>query len=397
LVHHSHPLYIHPSDTQGSIVLHGKNKLGFVLGTCRREMYDPSLHELWDRCNAIVWEDLKERFDKVNASRACYLHKKIVALTQGISPMSVYFSKLRELWDEYETLAPPPSCGCPESVKHAEHYQLQKLYKFLTGLNESYENTKDQILMTRPLPNINQAYAVMVNVESKRRIGNCGINASIGVDGNDATALLSSRGNNNGNNSGGHTRDNYYKLHGYPADFKYRKKEALQILMLTMCVQTSHISNTSPPAPVQFFTSEQYNQILQISQMGTAGIPTALMSNLGDHNWIVDTGATNHMVHQLGLLHKFKELSQMSKNKVHLPTGEQVTIIETGESHIFQDKTIGEVLYIPEFKYNLLSVSKITKELQCCAAFFPDFCVFQELSSGKVIGIGRKKDGLYIL
>lgn len=88
------------------IVLHGKNKLGFVLGTCRKNRYDTSLHELWDRCNAIVlaWimntvspslissviyasnaytmcEDLKERFDKDNASRACYLHKEIATLT----------------------------------------------------------------------------------------------------------------------------------------------------------------------------------------------------------------------------------------------------------------------------------------------------------------------------
>ncbi|XP_070041554.1 uncharacterized protein [Nicotiana tomentosiformis] len=293
LVHHNHPLYIHPSDTQGSvlisiqlqgsenysiwsrsmkIVLHGKNKLGFVLGTCKREMYDPSLHELWNRCNAIiltwimntvshslisiviyafdahkVWEDLKERFDK-----------------------------LRELWDEYETLAPPSSCGCPES---------------------------DQILMTRPLPNINQAYAMIVNVESQRKNDICRINASVGIDGNDATALLSSRENNNGNNTGGgntsyktrnnynygrfalqcdycklkgHTRDNCYKLHGYPPDFKYRKKRGTpNTYANNVCSvgnqgtktqgspqQATPISNTAPPAPIQFFTSEQYNQIL---------------------------------------------------------------------------------------------------------------------------------------
>ncbi|XP_075092024.1 uncharacterized protein LOC107784793 [Nicotiana tabacum] len=184
LIDHNHPLYIHPSDTQGSvltsiqlqgsvltsiqlqgsenysiwsrsmkIILHGKNKLGFVLGTCRKTRYDVSLHELWDRCNAIVlawimntvspslissmiyasdahtvWEDLKERFDKDNASRACYLHKEIATLTQGISSVLVYYPKLRELWDEYETLTPPPSCGCAESRKHVEHYQIQKLY-----------------------------------------------------------------------------------------------------------------------------------------------------------------------------------------------------------------------------------------------------------------------------
>ncbi|OIT27399.1 hypothetical protein A4A49_57151, partial [Nicotiana attenuata] len=363
------------------IVLHGKNKLGFVLGTCRREMYDSTLHELWDRCNAIVWEDLKERFDKVNASRACYLHKEIAALTQGISSVSVYFSKLRELWDEYETLSPPPSCGCPEFVKHAEHYQLQKLYKFLTGLNDSYENVRDQMLMTRPLPNINQAYSMIVNVESQRRNGSGGINASISSSGRSALQCDYCKFK-------GHTRHNCYKLRGYPADFKYRRKGGTPN---TYANNVSPASNTTSPAPVQFFTSEQYNQILQMLSKGKEGEPVANAAQVGT------TGATNHMVHQLGLLHKFKELSQMGKNKVHLPTGEQVTITKTGESHIFQDKTIGEVLYIPEFKYNLLSVSKITKELQCCAAFFPDFCVFQELSSGKVIGIGREEDGLYIL
>ncbi|XP_075074623.1 uncharacterized protein LOC142162199 [Nicotiana tabacum] len=177
LVHHHHPLYIHPSDTQGTIfisiqlqgpenyslwsrsmkiVLHGKNKLGFVLGTCRKHMFDPSLHELWDRCNAImlawiintvapnllssviytsdahkVWEDLRERFDKVNASRSFYLHNEIGKLTQCSLLVFENFSKLRELWDEYEALVPPPSCGCPESRKNVEHYQLGKLYQFL--------------------------------------------------------------------------------------------------------------------------------------------------------------------------------------------------------------------------------------------------------------------------
>ncbi|XP_009784936.1 uncharacterized protein [Nicotiana sylvestris] len=185
LVHHHHPLYSHPFDIQGTIlistqlqgpenyslwnrsmkiVFHGKNKLGFVLGTCRKHMFDPSLHELWDRCNAImlawimniiapnllssmiyayddhkVCEDLHERFDKVNASRSFYLHKEIGKLTQGLLSVSEYFSKLRELWDEYEALVPSPSCGCPESRKHAKHYQLGKLYQFLTGLNGTFD------------------------------------------------------------------------------------------------------------------------------------------------------------------------------------------------------------------------------------------------------------------
>ena len=124
----------------------GKNKLGFLLGTCKKEMYSKSLDDVWDKCNAIflgwimntvlkslistviygsdahtVWEDLHERFDKVNASRAFYLHKEIVTLLQGTSSVSIYISRLRELWDEAETLIPYPSCACPESKKYVEH------------------------------------------------------------------------------------------------------------------------------------------------------------------------------------------------------------------------------------------------------------------------------------
>ena len=48
-----------------------------------------------------VWDDLGERFDKVNSSRAFYLHKEIFTLSQGTASVSNYFSRLRELWDEF--------------------------------------------------------------------------------------------------------------------------------------------------------------------------------------------------------------------------------------------------------------------------------------------------------
>ena len=49
------------------------------------------------------------------------------------------------------------------------------------------------------------------------------------------------------------------------------------------------------------------------------------------------------------------------------------------------------------FKHNLLSVSQLTKDLHCFSSFYPDFFLFQDLYTGKVKGIGKVKDGLYIL
>ena len=55
------------------------------------------------------------------------------------------------------------------------------------------------------------------------------------------------------------------------------------------------------------------------------------------------------------------------------------------------------MLYVPTFKFNLLSVSKATKQLNCCISFYPDFCTFQDLSNGRVKMIGREQHGLYLL
>ncbi|XP_075074620.1 uncharacterized protein LOC142162196 [Nicotiana tabacum] len=130
---------------------------------------------------------------------------------------------------------------------------------------------------------------------------------------------------------------------------------------------------------------------------GITGTLHAFISTLVDNDWIVDTGASNHMVHCLNLLDFYEEVSEKDKNKVQLPTGEQDFITHTGICSFFRNKKIQNILHILDFKYNLLSASKITKELRCLVEFFPGFYVFQELFSGKVLGIGREELGLYIL
>ena len=59
--------------------------------------------------------------------------------------------------------------------------------------------------------------------------------------------------------------------------------------------------------------------------------------------------------------------------------------------------TLKSVLHVPKLTYNLLSVSKLTKDLNCVVTFFSSHCEFQDRSSGKMIGIAEKKDGLYYL
>ena len=110
-----------------------------------------------------VWTDLKERFDIVNGSRIFHLHREIHTLTQYTLTIADYFSKLSNLWDEFDALIPCPSCPCPESRKFGEHYEYQRLLQFLMGLNKSYSPPRSQILMTSSIPSLNKACALLMD------------------------------------------------------------------------------------------------------------------------------------------------------------------------------------------------------------------------------------------
>lgn len=62
-----------------------------------------------------VWYDLKERFDKIDGSRTYNLHQEIASLSQGAQSKCVYVTKLKDLWDESESLVPSPACNCERS------------------------------------------------------------------------------------------------------------------------------------------------------------------------------------------------------------------------------------------------------------------------------------------
>ena len=57
-------------------------------------------------------------------------------------------------------MVPPPGCNCERSKEFIVHLQKLKLFQFLMGLNDSYNQARSQILLMSPLPSINQAYAM---------------------------------------------------------------------------------------------------------------------------------------------------------------------------------------------------------------------------------------------
>ncbi|RVW77068.1 Retrovirus-related Pol polyprotein from transposon RE1 [Vitis vinifera] len=111
--------------------------------------------------------------------------------------------------------------------------------------------------------------------------------------------------------------------------------------------------------------------------------------------WIVDTGASDHMTGDAAILQNYKPSNGHSS--VHIADGSKSKIAGTGSIKLTKDLYLDSVLHVPNLDCNLLSISKLARDLQCVTKFYPNSCVFQDLKSGKMIGSAELCSGLYLL
>nr|XP_009757649.1 PREDICTED: uncharacterized protein LOC104210447 [Nicotiana sylvestris]XP_016447391.1 PREDICTED: uncharacterized protein LOC107772404 [Nicotiana tabacum] len=396
------------------LALRGKSKLGFVDGSCAKSMYRGStvaneliLIIMFASSAKKVWNDFKRRFDRCSLTRIYYLWSKIASMRQGTDSVTTYYLKMNDLWSELDILAPKQGCDYEESRPSLEHLSQQRLLQFLMGLNESYSNVRSNVLMKRPVVSINEAYAIVTQEESQRALGAFDVN-------NDPMTMMAGRPRYNKSKKigiicehcgyKGHLKKNCYKIVGYPTDFKSKKKTQVVGGGRTFVnnANAEDTSNSEAQPHGHYLTKEQYEQLIGLLNKppgakcfaNIAGI-VSLMSDATEHDWIVDTGATHHITCNKDLLDTLKIID--GYRSVQLPTGKTSNITHTGNAKILGNQKVNNVLYVPNFKLYFLSVSKLTKDLSYLVAFFPDFCVLQRIYSGKVLGIGREHERLYII
>ena len=72
--------------------------------------------------------------------------------------LATYFTRVKALWDELDDLCPLTICKCNPTTNFFKIQQDQRLMQFLMKLREEYRQTRSNIIMMHPLPNITQAY-----------------------------------------------------------------------------------------------------------------------------------------------------------------------------------------------------------------------------------------------
>lgn len=80
-----------------------------------------------------------------------------------------------------------------------------------------------------------------------------------------------------------------------------------------------------------------------------------------------------------------------------LPTGLGVKIAGIGTIRLTDSMLLQNVLNLPDFRLNLLSVSQLTKDLGYRVSFDPDSCLIQDPIKGLMIGKGEQISNLYVM
>ncbi|XP_022897702.1 uncharacterized protein LOC111411399 [Olea europaea var. sylvestris] len=166
--------------------LNAKNKLGFVLGTIKRPTTDTTATLLWDRCCDMImswllhsidrfltgsliycatpndlWIELETRFQQSNQTNFFLLKRELANLNQEQQSITAYYGKLKELWDELASLQPinPCTCGATKTLSKIQH--SDRVYQFLMGLNNSYQQLRSHVLAMDLLHSIGRCYAIL--------------------------------------------------------------------------------------------------------------------------------------------------------------------------------------------------------------------------------------------
>ncbi|WVZ10188.1 hypothetical protein V8G54_014718 [Vigna mungo] len=435
--------------------LSAKDKVEFVLGSAPQPSKTDASFPAWFRCNSMVvswlihsvspsiresiiwmdlaidiWTDLKHRFAQGDLARISALQMEATTLSQARlfpSGPRLYLSN--------------------KMLMHRLYYRAMQL---LRGLNDHYTNIQSHILLLDPIPPISKIFSLVIQQE--RQLMNDHITASVTTTpfpsstptsvtcnycnkvGHQENTCFKKHGfpnqehktvkttNNNSRkictycHRNGHTIDICFKKHGYPPGHKFSTKpgQVHNVLSSTnVDNQLKSLDTERSSLETIQLTPQQYqilaelfkqsttnNSNVHINQVDTVSTnlsPGNIVSISQMHSsniWLLDSGATDHVCISL---ESFTSYQKINPIPICLPNGKIIHANYKGTVRFNTKLSLSNVLYVPDFSFNLVSVSQLIAQHKCQLIFSPSGCIMQDIYSQEKIGLIRHHNGLYLL
>ncbi|KAL3349225.1 hypothetical protein AABB24_022392, partial [Solanum stoloniferum] len=112
-------------------------------------------------------------------------------------------------------------------------------------------------------------------------------------------------------------------------------------------------------------------------------------------SWIIDSGATHHMIFTKSLLNNLRPISYPFL--ITLPNAYKVKVTKICNVCLNPSLTLYNVLFVPSFKFNLISVHYLASHIKGMVSFKNSSCLMQSPSLKSPLKIGRAQNDLYYL
>ncbi|XP_071694518.1 uncharacterized protein [Rutidosis leptorrhynchoides] len=201
-----------------------------------------------------------------------------------------------------------------------------------------------------------------------------------------------------------HTKEQCFKVIGYPEWWNNgHKKGKAAVAAATGGNQSANNSGATASGGFGLLAAEQPSSTEGegMNDRGFFNPKSELLNNFSNVNcvsnkiksdeWIIDCGATDTMTFDKN---DICLKSKPNKDKIKTANGGVIQVKGGGMNEISPTLKLNNCLYVPALSHKLLSVSHVTKELNCTVLLHPTFCILQDLRTGEIIGRGTERDRL---
>lgn len=285
--------------------------------------------------------------------------------------------------------------------------------QFLMSLNETYSLTRAFILMIDPFPLIGKVFAFVIQVERQRSIQH-GLLPAVeplsGIIYTTSDGVISAFTNSRQQRDNiqctyykknGHIREKCYKLNGFPPGFMFRNKSNYESSQSSstsavgaedssfMDERNFCLSNSQCKRLLPYLNNQlKLGSLNALAQSQHSNNPTISSFNsivssfahpfLNRFSWILDSSATHHVYYQQDL---FLSHIPNYQSTISLPNGLNASIVFTGSVKVL-GLVLENVLFIPNFNFNFIFVSSLTRSHDI-TLFFILSLVFYRIAQGE--------------
>ena len=255
---------------------------------------------------------------------------------------------MKVLWEELEAYLPVPVCSCPHrcvcatGLSNARHqHEITRSIRFLTGLNDSFDLVRSQILLMNLLPNMNKIFSMVMQHERQFKYSSSFHDDSKILLNSVDSRKFQGKGRGNGRvcsicGRSNHTIDTCYRKHGFPPNFG-KTQAMVNNSSLEIHEEREDLDDSKSCKGTESygFTKEQYEHLVNLLAT-PSGSTSKVASHVTSHvtsgisrisyslhhskigSWIVDSGASDHICSSLKFYDSYNSISLVN---IKLPNG----------------------------------------------------------------------------